>query len=34
MMRQVITGPVTGTVVEAGGGANGTPGAPAATGNV
>ena len=30
----VITGPVTGTVVEAGGVANGTPGTPTATGNL
>ena len=30
----VITGPVTGTVVEAGGVANGTPGTPAATGDL
>src|SRR6185503_19318423 len=30
----VITGPVTGTVLEAGGVANGTPGIPTATGNL
>ena len=30
----VITGPVTGTVTEAGGVANGTPGTPTATGNL
>ena len=30
----VITGPVTGTVVEAGGVANGTPGTPTATGDL
>ena len=30
----VITGPVTGTVVEAGGVVNGTPGTPTATGDL
>ena len=30
----VITGPVTGTVIEAGGVANGTPGTPTATGDL